>query len=73
MRFDDARGAKEPHNCANADFMANKQSKPIVKRTEWRIGQPLDFPQAHSGPLREVVNEPMRDQVGLKRQKHKKK
>jgi len=53
--------------------MANKQSKPIFKTTEWRIGQPLDFPQAHSGPLREVVNEPMRDQVGLKRQKHKKK
>jgi hypothetical protein len=53
--------------------MANKDRKPIVKPTEWRIGQPLGFPQAHSGPLREAVNEPMRDQVGFKRQKHKKK
>jgi hypothetical protein len=53
--------------------MANKQSKPIVKPTEWRIGQPLDFPPAHSGLVREAVNEPMRYQVGSKRQKHKKK
>jgi hypothetical protein len=53
--------------------MAIKQNKPNVKPTEWRIGQPLDFPQAHSGPLRETVNELMRDQFGTKRQKHKKK
>jgi len=53
--------------------MANKPNKLNVKPTEWRIGQPLDFPQAHSGPLREAVNEPMRDQVGLKREKQKKK
>jgi hypothetical protein len=54
--------------------MANKQAKSSrVKTTEWRIGQPFDSPQAHSGPLRETVNEPMRDQFGTKRQKHKKK
>jgi hypothetical protein len=53
--------------------MVNKQSKPIVKTTEWRIGQPLDFPQAHSDRLREAVNDSMRSQVGFKRQKQKKK
>jgi hypothetical protein len=53
--------------------MGKKQSKPIFKTTEWRIGQPLDFPQAHSGPLREAVNDPMRGHVGFRRQKHKKK
>ena len=45
----------------------------MVKPTEWRIGEPLDSPQVHSGPLREAVDEPMRRQVGLKPQKHKKK
>jgi hypothetical protein len=53
--------------------MAIKQNKPNVKPTEWRIGQPLDFPQAHSGPVREAANEPMRDRVSLKRERQKKK
>jgi len=54
--------------------MANKQTKlESVKTTEWRIGQPLDSPQAHSSPLRESVNEPGRSQFDSKRQKHKKK
>jgi len=54
--------------------MANKQTKlESVKTTEWRIGQPLDSPQAHSSPLRESVNEPGRSQLDSKRQKHKKK
>jgi hypothetical protein len=58
----------------HANSMTNKQAKSArVKTTEWRIGQPLDSPQVHSGPLRETVNEPMRDQFGSKRQKHKKK
>jgi hypothetical protein len=58
----------------HAKSMANKQAKSSrLKTTEWRIGQPLDSPQVHSGPLRETVNQPMRDQFGSKRQKHKKK
>jgi hypothetical protein len=53
--------------------LMNKQTKSeSVKTTEWRIGQPLDSPQAHSGPLRESVDEPRRGQLGSKRQKKKK-
>jgi len=67
-------GGETPPQICHADGMTNKQTKPeSVKTTEWRIGQPLDSPQAHSGPLRESVNEPRRGQLGSKRQKHKKK
>jgi hypothetical protein len=65
--------AETSASVCHAECMANKQPKPSVKTTEWRIGQPLDSPQVHSGPLREAVNEPMRGQTGFKRQKHKKK
>jgi hypothetical protein len=68
------RGGETPPQICHADVMANKQTKlESVKTTEWRIGQPLDSPQAHSGPLRESVNEPGRSQFDSKRQKHKKK
>jgi len=66
-------GGETSASVCHAECMANKQPKPSVKTTEWRIGQPLDSPQVHSGPLREAANEPMRDQFGTKRQKHKKK
>jgi len=68
------KGGETPPQICHADVMANKQTKlESVKTTEWRIGQPLDSPQAHSGPLRESVNEPGRSQFDSKRQKHKKK
>jgi hypothetical protein len=67
-------GGETPGQICHADVMTNKQTKPeSVKTTEWRIGQPLDSPQAHSGPLRESANEPRPNQLGSKRQKHKKK
>ena len=67
------KGGETPPQICHADVMANKQTKlESVKTTEWRIGQPLDSPQAHSGPLRESVDEPRRGQLGSKRQKKKK-
>src|SRR4029078_7288240 len=66
-----ALGGETSASVCHAECMANKQPKPSVKTTEWRICQPLDSPQVHSGPLREAANEPMRDQFGTKRQKHK--
>jgi hypothetical protein len=67
-------GGETSASVCHADAMANKQTKSAtVKITEWRIGQPLDFPQVHSAPLRETVNERVRDQLGSKRQKDKKK
>jgi len=67
------QGGERAAYLCHTECMTNKSRKPIVKSTEWRIGQPLDFPQAHSAPLREAVNEPMRGQVGSKRQRQKKK
>jgi len=66
------QAAKDSHNCARM-IVWQHANQTECETTEWRIGQPLDFPQAHSAPLREAVNESMRGQVGSKRQRQKKK
>jgi len=56
--------------------MAKKQTKRKLKATDWNVGQPLDFPHAHSGIeglARDAVNEGMHGPFSLKPQKHKKK
>ena len=59
------QGAKDSHNCAMLNIWQIKIGNRLSNRRDGGSARPLGFPQAHSGPLREAVNEPMRDRGRL--------